>query len=968
MSNDNSLTDTTELYGANALYIAESYESYLRDPGSVDSSWKDYFDKLGDNADNLAADFFGASWARERSKIVGAVSKEQAATQKPGKAPASAADTEALNSIRAHMLIRAYRVRGHLLAQLDPLGLTHVDNSHPELEPARYGFTEDDYDTEIILGGWLGREKATLREILSILRQAYANKIGTEFIHIQDLTKKEWLENKLESTLGRPSIDAEHKKSILGRLVEIVGFEEFLHKKFPGAKRFSAEGGENLITSMEAAVATAAAQGVKEVVVGMPHRGRLNVLTAFMGKSYTAMLSEFQGNLANPDWVNSSGDVKYHLGYSSDRDFRGNQVHLSLASNPSHLECVNPVVNGRVRAKQDQMNDTKRDQAMSLLLHGDAAFCGQGVTAEALAFSNLEGYTTGGTVHIIVNNQIGFTTMPEEGHDSPYPTDVAMQIGAPIFHVNGDDPEAVLHASNIAAEYRQTFQTDVVIDMWCYRKHGHNEGDEPRWTQPKMYAKIDAKETPRQIYAKQLIHEGVISEAEFEALKDTFYNRLDQAFTEANTYKPNKADMLEGKWSGFEQSLDDQNKPKMETGVEIDTLKSIGEKLNQEPEGVHLHKGVKRVLKLRREMIDSGEGLDWATADSLAFGSLLIEGYPVRLSGQDVIRGTFSQRHSGLWDQDSAEISFPLNALEEGQAKYEGVNSNLSEFAVLGFEYGYSTAEPKALVIWEAQFGDFANGAQVIFDQFISSGEVKWLRMSGLVVLLPHGYEGQGPEHSSARLERYLQMCAEDNMIVANCTTPANYFHILRRQLARNYRKPLIMMTPKSLLRHKRAQSSLSELAKGTSFHRILPEAFPKDIAKDKDIKRVLICSGKVYYDLLEAREDKGVKDVAIIRMEQLYPFAHNSLKEELVKYPNAEVIWCQEEPENMGAWSYVDRRIEKVLNEIDSQSSRPTYIGRPAAAATACGYMKIHQKEQSELIDLALDISASKKRTEKAA
>ncbi len=967
MTTNPTLPETTELYGPNAIYIAEAYESYLRDPHSVDPSWHDYFARFGDGAESLTKDFFGPSWERERSKVVGAVSKAEqkakATGKAPGKAPEGAVDQDALNSIRAHMLIRAYRVRGHLLAQLDPLGLTHVDNTHPELEPARYGFSEDDYDTEIVLGGWLGREKATLREILSILRQAYSSKIGLEFIHIQSLKKKEWLEHKLESTLARPNLEKEEKKSILGKLVEIVGFEEFLHKKFPGAKRFSAEGGENLITAMEAAVATAASKGVKEVVVGMPHRGRLNVLTAFMGKSYTAMLSEFQGNLANPDWVNSSGDVKYHLGYSSDREFGGNEVHLSLAANPSHLECVNPVVNGRVRAKQDQMHDESRSQAMGLLLHGDAAFCGQGVVAEALAFSNLEGYTTGGTVHIVVNNQIGFTTTPEEGHSSPYPTDVAMQIGAPIFHVNGDDPEAVLHAANIAAEYRQEFQTDVVIDMWCYRKYGHNEGDEPRWTQPKMYQRIDEKETPREIYAKQLMSEGVITQDDFDAMKEAFYKRLDEAYGESNHYKPNKADMLEGKWSGLEQVLDDSDKPKMETGVPVNKLKAIGEKLNREPEGIKLHRGVQRVLKLRREMIESGEGLDWATAESLAFGSLLTEGFPVRLSGQDVIRGTFSQRHSGLWDQDSAEIHFPLNHLEDGQARYEGVNSNLSEFAVLGFEYGYSTAEPNALVLWEAQFGDFANGAQVIFDQFISSAEVKWLRMSGLVVLLPHGYEGQGPEHSSARLERYLQMCAEDNMIVANCTTPANYFHILRRQLARNYRKPLIMMTPKSLLRHKRATSQLAELDAGTTFHRVLPEAKPKDIAADKDIKRVVLCSGKVYYDLLEAREEQKNKDVALIRLEQFYPFPHNSLKAELKKYPKAEVIWCQEEPENMGGWHYVDRRIEGVLSELDVVSGRPNYVGRPPAAATACGYMKIHQKEQADLVEQALTVKSAKKK-----
>ena len=850
------------------------------------------------------------------------------------------------------MLIRAYRVRGHLTANLDPLGLK-TEKTHPELDPARYGFTQEDYDREIFLDGWLGHEKLTLQQILDILKKTYSSNFAVEYTHIQSLERKEWLEHKIENSLGVPSLTAEEKERYLDKLVETVGFEEFLHTKFPGVKRFSSEGGDNLMVAMEAVVERAARLGVKEVVLGMPHRGRLDVLTSFMGKPYVAMLSMFQGNLATPDWVNSSGDVKYHLGISTDKEFEGNKVHLSLTANPSHLEAVNPVVVGKVRAKQDQYKDTEREKVMGLLLHGDAAFCGQGVVAETLSLNDLEGYKTGGTVHIIVNNQVGFTTNPENGHTSPYPTDIAMTIQAPIFHVNGDDPEAVVHASQIAAEFRQKFKKDVVIDIMCYRKRGHNEGDEPRWTQPLMYKAIDQKETPREIYGKHLIKEGILSEDTFEAKKKAFYERMDEAHEGSNNYKPNKADMLEGKWTGIE-TVEAGEKQKIQTGVPLKTLKEIGMTLSEKPDGMKLHRGIERALEARRTMIENGEGLDWGMAELLAFGSLLMDGHPVRLSGQDVIRGTFSHRHSGVWDQDSGDLYFHLNHLKNDQAQYEAINSNLSEFAVLGYEYGYSSAEPNTLTIWEAQFGDFANGAQIIFDQFICSAEAKWLRMSGLVVLLPHGYEGQGPEHSSARMERFLQMCAEDNWIVANCTTPANYFHLLRRQLKRKFRKPLILFTPKSLLRHKRAQSSLKELAKDTTFHRVLPET-EKLTASDK-IKRVILCSGKVYYDLIEAREDKNINDIAIIRLEQLYPFPYTSLKEELKKYKNAEVVWCQEEPENMGAWQFVDRRIEETLTELKVKSKRPYYIGRKESAATACGYMRIHQKELQDFINKALD------------
>lgn len=962
MSAEQNLKENTFEYGANAVYIAEMYEKYLSDANSVDESWQQYFKNFADSKEQVNIDFgYTPSTGKPRSKVVGYAPKpftvDRRRNRKGGRRASDAVGAnagisqEATDSIHAQMLIRAYRSRGHLIANLDPLGLAQRKH-HPELDISRYGFSEDDMEKQIAVGGWLGNEKLKLKEILDILKRTYCSKCTVETAHIQNTDKKEWLEQRLESSLGRPKLSREQKKEILQALIETVGFEEFLHKKFPGTKRFSAEGGEGLMPALEFAVARAAEQGVHEVVIGMPHRGRLNVLTRFMGKPYVAMLNEFQGGMAMPENINSSGDVKYHLGFSSDKEFGGNKVHLSLTSNPSHLEAVNPVVNGRVRAKQDQFNDTNREQVMGILLHGDAAFCGQGVVMETLAMSELESYTTGGTLHVVVNNQVGFTTAPKYGHKSPYPTDVAMMVQSPIFHVNGDDPEAVVHAAQVAAEYRAKFKQDVILDIWCYRKHGHNEGDEPRWTQPKMYQVIDKKETPREIYGKTLINEGVISDDEFEGLKDAFYNRLDKALTASKEYRPEKADMLEGKWKGITQNFGDDSK--IETGVKLETLKEIGMKLSEKPD-IAIHKGVAKVMDNRRKMIESGEGLDWAMGELLAFGSLLLEGHPVRFTGQDVIRGTFSHRHSGIWNQEKGEeIYYPLNNLSEDQpAKYEVYNSNLSEYAVLGYEYGYSLTEPKALTLWEAQFGDFVNGAQIMIDQFIVSAEIKWLRMSGLVMLLPHGYEGQGPEHSSARLERFLQLCAEDNIVVANCTTPANYFHILRRQLKREYRKPLIMMSPKSLLRHKLATSSLEEMKLGSSFKRVLPEI--DKLKADKSIRKVLICSGKVFYDLLEERRNQKIDDVAIIRLEQFYPFPATSLGEELKKYPNAEVCWVQEEPENAGGWQFVDRRIEAVLGKVKTKSTRPQYIGRPAAAATACGYMKQHKLQQDKLVNEAL-------------
>ena len=767
------------------------------------------------------------------------------------------------------MLIRAYRVRGHLHAKLDPLDLEprHDDE---ELHPSHYGFTEADWDRRIFLDNVLGMEFGTIREIVALLERTYCQTLGVEFMHISDPTEKAWLQERIEGPDKEITFTREGKRAILNKLVEADGFEKFLDLKYTGTKRFGLDGSESLIPALEQIIKRGGNLGVKEIVLGMAHRGRLNVLTQVMAKPHRALFHEFKGGSFAPDEVEGSGDVKYHLGASSDRSFDGNSVHLSLTANPSHLEIVDPVVLGKVRAKQDQFGDPpeRRSSAMPLLIHGDAAFAGQGVVAECFGLSGLKGHRTGGSVHFIVNNQIGFTTNPRFSRSSPYPSDVAKMVEAPIFHCNGDDPEAVVFAAKVATEYRQRFQKPVVIDMFCYRRFGHNEGDEPAFTQPKMYRLIRQHPSTLEIYARKLAAEGVVTEAEVEAMKTGWRAKLEGEFEIVQGYKPNKADWLDGKWSGLKAVREDVDDARRgQTGLAAEALKEIGSRITEVPQGFNLHRTIRRFLDNRRKMIDSGEGIDWATAKSLAFGSLLLDGHRVRLSGQDVERGTFSQRHSVLIDQETEARYTPLNHIRDGgaaagaQARYEVINSMLSEEAVLGFEYGYTLSEPNALVLWEAQFGDFANGAQVVFDQFISSGERKWLRMSALVCLLPHGYEGQGPEHSSARLERFLQMCAEDNMQVANCTTPANYFHILRRQLKRDFRKPLILMTPKSLLRHKRAVSRLSELADGSTFHRVLWDdaQFGRDtvkLAPDERIRRVVLVLGQgLFRPLRGARE-----------------------------------------------------------------------------------------------------------------
>lgn len=954
-------TPETILNGQNTVYLAELYARYMRDPSSVDQSWVSFFSGLRAEGLEALQDLSGPSWNKPSHGVVNtgatSVTAPVASAQPQAGAVYAQADEDAIraatmDSIRALMLIRSYRVRGHLIARFDPLGIEGNDY-HPELDPKSYGFTDADMDRPIFIDFVLGLETASLREIVEKVQSTYCRHIGVEFMHIQEPEEKAWIQRRIESTENQSAFTVKGKQAILERLTEAEGFEQFLDKKYTGTKRFGLEGGEALIPAMEQILKRGAQLGLKEVVLGMPHRGRLNVLTNVMHKPFRALFSEFQGNSSNPDDVEGSGDVKYHLGTSADREFDGNTVHLSLTANPSHLELVNPVVHGKVRAKQEQLGDAERRQVMPLLLHGDAAYSGQGIVPEGHAMSGLRGYKVGGTIHIIVNNQIGFTTAPHYSRSSQYPSDVAKMVQAPIFHVNGDDPEAVVHVARIATEYRQEFGKDVVIDMFCYRRHGHNESDEPMFTNPHMYKVIKAQKTTRELYAERLVAEKVLSEQQVQDIYDDFKGRLEEEFQAGTAYKPNKADWFEGKWQGFANAKGEEEFRNEDTSVSEELLKEVGKAISTAPANFNVNKKVERQLKAKSKMIETGEGIDWATGEALAFGSLLVEGHKVRLSGQDCGRGTFSQRHSVIVDQESEERYRPLNSIREEQGDYEVIDSPLIELSVLGFEYGYSLAEPNALVMWEAQFGDFANGAQMIIDQFISSGESKWLRLSGLTMLLPHGYEGQGPEHSSARPERYLQLCAEDNWQVLNVSTPANYFHALRRQLCRNFRKPLVIFTPKSLLRHKLCQSTLSEFMTGSAFQRVIGET-DKLVANDK-IKRVVLCTGKVYYDLLQTRRDKGIDDVVIVRVEQLYPWPKESIKEELAKYPNADMVWCQEEPANMGYWTFVFPRLLYICQELGMKGGFPGYSGRRASASPATGLNKVHVAEQQFLVDEAL-------------
>lgn len=969
------------MQGHNAAYLEQLYAQYAHDPNTVDSAWQAFFQALGDADLDVKADASGPSWARKdwppqpTDDLTAALTGEwmpppqEAAAAKEkilGKAKEldSTVSQEAvkravLDSIRALMIIRAHRIRGHLSADLDPLKL-QVTGQHLELQPKSYGFEEADMDRPIFIDNVLGLQFASMRQIIDILQRTYCSTFALQYMHISDPEQSSWLKERIEGRDKEITFTREGRKAILNKMVEAEGFEKFLHVKYTGTKRFGLDGGESLIPALEQIIKRGGALGVRDIVIGMPHRGRLSVLANVMQKPYRAIFNEFQGGSFKPEDVDGSGDVKYHLGASSDREFDGNNVHLSLTANPSHLEAVNPVVIGKVRAKQDQIGDADRTQVLPLLLHGDAAFAGQGVVAECFGLSGLVGHRTGGTIHVVVNNQIGFTTAPHFSRSSPYPTDIALMVEAPIFHVNGDDPEAVVHAAKVATEFRQKFQKDVVIDIFCYRRFGHNEGDEPMFTNPLMYNQIKRQKTTLSLYTERLVKDGLIPEGEIEDMKAAFQAKMNEEFEAGKDYKPNKADWLDGRWSHLDRRGEEYQRG--ETSISAQTLADIGTALSRVPDGFPLHKTVARMLESKKKMFAAGEGFDWATGEALAFGSLLCEGFPVRLSGQDCTRGTFSQRHSGLINQDIEERYYPLNHIRAGQKRYDVIDSMLSEYAVLGFEYGYSLAEPNALTLWEAQFGDFANGAQIMFDQFISSGESKWLRMSGLVVLLPHGFEGQGPEHSSARLERFLQMCGQDNWIIANCTTPANYFHILRRQLHRNFRKPLILMTPKSLLRHKLAVSKAEDFTTGSSFHRVLwddaeASTSAHKLKPDAKIKRVVMCSGKVYYDLLEERNARGLDDIYLMRFEQFYPFPAISALKELQRFENAEMIWCQEEPKNQGGWSFMEPNLEWVLERMKAKHNRLRYVGRSASASPATGLAAQHKFQQAALIDEALTI-----------
>jgi len=972
------------MQGANAAYLEQLYAQYAGDPNAVDAAWAEFFRALGDAELDVKAEARGPSWARSdwppqpNDDITGALTGDwgpmaveaKAAGRKIADKAVEAGQVVSddqikravLDSIRALMLIRAYRIRGHLVADLDPLKMRD-QTPHPELDPKTYGFGEADLDRPIFIDNVLGLQIAPMRQIVEIVKRTYCGTFALQYMHISNPEEAGWLKERIEGFDKEITFTREGRKAILNKLVEAEGFEKFLHVKYMGTKRFGLDGGEALIPAMEQIIKRGGALGVRDIIVGMPHRGRLSVLANVMAKPYRAIFNEFQGGSFKPEDVDGSGDVKYHLGASSDREFDGNSVHLSLTANPSHLEAVNPVVLGKARAKQDQLSDSDRTKVLPILLHGDAAFAGQGVVAECFGLSGLRGHRTGGTMHIVVNNQIGFTTAPHFSRSSPYPTDIALMVEAPIFHVNGDDPEAVVHAAKVATEFRQKFHKDVVIDIFCYRRFGHNEGDEPMFTNPIMYKNIKTHKTTLSLYTERLVADGLIPEGEIEDMKAAFQAHLNDEFEAGKDYKPNKADWLDGRWSHLDRNQEDYVRGTTEIAPE--TLAEIGKALSTAPDGFPVHKTVQRLLDAKAEMFETGKGFDWATGEALAFGSLLTEGYPVRLAGQDSTRGTFSQRHSGLVNQDTEERYYPLNNVRAGQSNYEVIDSMLSEYAVLGFEYGYSLAEPNALVMWEAQFGDFANGAQIMFDQFVSSGESKWLRMSGLVCLLPHGYEGQGPEHSSARLERFLQMCGQDNWIVANCTTPANYFHILRRQIHRSFRKPLILMTPKSLLRHKLATSSAEDFTTGSSFHRVLWDDAEKgnsdtQLVADDKIKRVVMCSGNVYFDLLEERDARGIDDVYLLRIEQFYPFPAISLVKELERFKEAEMVWCQEEPKNQGVWSFIEPNIEWVLNRIGARHQRPVYAGRATSASPATGLASQHKAQQAALVNEALSIEGN--------
>ena len=954
---------TSFLSKSNSAFIEQMYLKFINKDSNLPESWRNYFLDIGEEIDLVAKEINGPTWSREKKKIdLDEIQKnidneEQKLSVEKQNNYIDKTDfiKENRDSIRAVSLIRSYRQRGHLISKVDPLEIRESEYLD-ELHPSSYGFNKADYQKRIYLDGITNKKYSNISEILSFLKKTYCGSIGYEYMHISNPTERKWIRDRVEKDENALQFTKNGKNAILNKLIQAEGFEKFLNTKFVGTKRFGLDGAESLIPALEQIIKIGGQCKIKEVKIGMSHRGRLNVLANVLQKSYKRIFNEFAGEISN-DGKDAAGDVKYHLGASSDREFDGNSVHVSLTDNPSHLEAVNPVVLGQTRAKQFFHKDKERNKVIPILIHGDAAFAGQGIVAECFAMSGLPGHNTGGTIHIIVNNQIGFTTSPRFARSSPHPSDVAKMVDAPIIHANGDNPEAVVYATRIATEFRLKFNRDVVIDLVCYRRFGHNEGDEPSFTQPLMYKKIRSHPSTVNIYGEKLINDNLILKEELNSQIKKFKDLLGQQFKTAKDYKP-KIEWFEGTWSRYKP---EKGKDKRgATGAELNILSNISKKINIVPSEYNIHKTIGKILDNRKQTVEQGFGIDWATAEALAFGSLLEEGYPVRLVGQDSGRGTFSQRHSVLRNQVDNSRYIPLNNISKNQKNFEVVDSFLSELAVLGFEYGYSLVAPNTLTIWEAQFGDFANGAQIIIDQFISSGERKWKRASGLVMLLPHGYEGQGPEHSSARLERFLQLCANDNLQVMNCTTPANYFHALRRQLLRDFRKPLIMMAPKSLLRNKYCTSELKDFSKENSFHRVMwdhsmdPETkgFIK-LKSNSDIKKVILCSGKVYFDLLSAREELKKDDVVLFRIEQLYPFPVKSLVKELKPFAkNANFYWCQEEPKNMGAWLLVRDYIRWTLDTIKAKNSEISYIGRNPDASIATGYAKRHLSEQQEIIN----------------
>ncbi|NBX53183.1 MAG: 2-oxoglutarate dehydrogenase E1 component [Proteobacteria bacterium] len=939
------LENTTSFFSANIVFINELYQKYSQNPSSVDASWAEFFSQNHDEVKAILADYNGPSWSKRSLKVVGSQDYDissNAPKELPKKDVKNVPQIASKDlNIRLQNLISNYKRFGHLASNLDPLGLTPPQYV-AEIDLKNNDIDDSDLEKEVNYGG----QKIKLSQAIANLNYIYGNTIGCEFEYIRDQQQKDWLAREVENSAFE-AVSKTEKHKILQEIIRTERFEQFLHKRFPGAKRFSIEGGESSICAVEKIIDASARSGVKKIIIGMAHRGRLNTLTGVMKKPYHRLLAEFQGTPGIPESVTKSGDVKYHMGFSSSREIDGNKIDLSLAFNPSHLEAVNTVVAGRIRATQDLMQDASRTQALALLIHGDAAFAGQGSVAESLVMNGTAGYDTGGVIHIIINNQIGFTANPTDSRSTQYASDLAKSIDAPIFHVNGDDVEAVVKISGIISKYRQTFKKDIVLDVVCYRKYGHNEGDEPLYTQPIMYNKIKDQTSIEKIYSQKLLNENAISQAEYEKLVSDFEVLLNDEFNKASTYKALEADWLKGDWKHIKDG--DNSIPK--TAISEKILKELNAKITTIPQNFNANPKIVRQVEARKQVVEDGKEIDWGTAESLAFASLINEGHAVRITGQDAGRGTFSHRHSILHDAKTAQRYNIYNSISN-KAHFEVHDSVLSEYGVMGFEYGYSLSAPDILTIWEAQFGDFANGAQIIFDQFVASSEVKWLRKSGLVMLLPHGFEGQGPEHSSARLERYLQACADNNLRVVNITNPANFFHALRRQIHNKDRKPLVVMSPKSLLRHKMAVSKLSEFT-GENFKTLIPETHK--LNADDKIRRVVLCSGKVYYDLIEAREAGKINDVAIIRLEQLYPFPAQELTIELKKYKNAEIIWCQEEPKNMGAWKFVDDLIEEVLTANKHKNSRAKYVGRIASASPATGYGSYHSREQKKLIDEAL-------------